>query len=549
MMDVPEAWQITHGSSGVLVAVVDDGIRFDHPGVAANLTGDGYDFVSNDVVPMCGGGTVGSAGDGDGYDPNPTIPISYAVDIINGCISGTEQYGGHGLHVAGTIGAVGNDGLSTTGVNWTVRIRPVRVLSSAGFGNSYDIAQGLLYAAGLPADNGSGGMVQAPSGARIINMSLGGRSPDATIENAVIAASNAGALIVAAAGNDASSDPRYPAAYPQVLSVAAVGPNGSLAPYSSFGSTVDIAAPGGDLSTGGLTFGIISTFWDFYGNTPVHMSENGTSMAAPHVTGVAALLLAQTPALTAAQLRARLTDYAFDVGVPGRDDFYGAGIVNARNSLTQTFDYPRALYARLYDATTGATVATVSTGPGGSYEFHQLSDRPYYVYAGQDQAGDGRIGEPGRRWSGYGSSAVPTGVLVDGAGTYAASFDVGFPSELETNNSPATADALSIGGYLLGTISSAVSDADYSMVRIPQAGFYAFETVPVDGACGFALEEDTILELYTAAGTLITSNDDIDYNNLNFCSKLEISLAPGTYFVRIVGYFGGRYQVRVGTGP
>src|SRR6185503_3952833 len=87
--------------------------------------------------------------------------------------------GAHGLHVAGTIGAVGNNSIGVTGINWTVRIRPVRVLGIGGFGSEYDIAQGILYAAGLPADNGLGGTVQASSGARIINLSLGGGTDDA----------------------------------------------------------------------------------------------------------------------------------------------------------------------------------------------------------------------------------------------------------------------------------------------------------------------------------------------------------------------------------
>src|SRR5206468_1970742 len=160
-------------------------------------------------------------------------------------------------------------------------------------GSFYDIAQGVLYAAGLPADDGAGGTVQATSGARIINMSLGGPSGTTDLANAVTAATNAGSLIVAAAGNAGTSAPNYPAAYPEVLSVSAVGPDGLLASYSSYGSTVDIAAPGGDFADGDATFGIASTVWNFTTSTASYEVFQGTSMAAPHVSGVAALILAQ----------------------------------------------------------------------------------------------------------------------------------------------------------------------------------------------------------------------------------------------------------------
>src|SRR5690606_15874409 len=185
MLDLPRAWRTTTGSNTVLVAVVDDGIRFDHPGIAANLTNDGYDFVSNGMaIPLCTGGVVGSSGDGDWYDPDPTNPAHVSINPQFQCIEGVLPSGNHGLHVAGTIGARGNDGVGVTGVSWNVRIRPVRVLGLAG-GTDYDIAQGVVYAAGLPADNGFGGVVVAPSGARIINMSLGGPSSSTISANAV----------------------------------------------------------------------------------------------------------------------------------------------------------------------------------------------------------------------------------------------------------------------------------------------------------------------------------------------------------------------------
>jgi subtilisin family serine protease len=540
MIDLPEAWQYTTGGSDVLVAVVDDGVRFDHPDLAPNLTTDGYDFVSMQPTIICGT-VLDAAGDGDGYDPDPTIPIKY--DPVT---CAPEDAGGHGVHVAGTIGAVGNDRAGVTGVNWSVRIRPVRVLGIGGSGSLYDIAQGILYAAGLPADDGAGGLVQAPSRAAIINLSLGGYANSTELQNAVQAAHAAGSLLIAAAGNDGVSVPMYPAAYPEVVSVSAVGPEGTLASYSNFGSTVDIAAPGGDMARGDFTFGVLSTMWNFAQGRPTHQWTNGTSMAAPHVSGVAALLLAQQPSLSAAQLRARLLDYAVDLGAPGRDDLYGHGLLNARNSLTQSFSPARALYARLYDAARGAILQTVPADAAGRYAFTGLDDGDYRVYAGEDRDGDGLLGVPGRRWGAYSTSGItasPGAVTVDGAGEYATSFSIGMPVEAEPNDGAASANVLPLGGYFHGMLSTP-TEADYFVIHVPALATYTFETSGWDGACGFALEEDTKLALYDSdGGTLLAFNDDADFANFDLCSRITVTLAPGAYYLEVTGYRGLFYRV------
>lgn len=547
MIDLPRAWQITTGSASVLVAVVDNGIRYDHPAVAANLTHDGYDFVSDVKVAVCGGGTISNAGDGDGYDSDPTMPADYNYDDKNNCVQGLTPSGDHGLHVAGTIGAVGNDGVGVTGVSWTVRLRPVRVIGVGGSGSFYDIAQGILYAAGLPADNGKGGTVQAPSAARVVNVSLGGPSGSTALHNAVIAATDAGSLVVAAAGNDGSTTALYPAAYPEALAVSAVGPDGQLASYSTHGSAIDIAAPGGDIIDGGGSYGVMSAVWNFVANAPAYDSWDGTSMATPHVSGVAALLLAQEPSLTGAQLRSRLTQWAVDAGPAGPDNLYGAGIVNARNSLTQSFAPPAQLYAALYDAMTGRLVGQVPTA-NGSYSFTGLDDGNYVVYGGADENGDGQIAVAGRPWGTLGGSATPTAVTVNGAGTYAASFSIAQPTELEPNNTIAQANSLALPGTLNGTLSTA-SDVDVVRVLIAQPGTYTFETSAQNGACGFALEANTELALENANGSVIASNDDINAAALQYCSRITATLVPGTYYVAVSGWTAGRYRLtaRVGS--
>jgi subtilisin family serine protease len=533
-IDLPEAWAITTGSRSVLVAVVDDGIRFDHPALAANLTSDGYDFVSSGLADVCGV-LRDNAGDGNGYDPDPTTPARY--DCRTG---GLTTLGGHGVHVAGTIGAMGNDAVGTVGVNWFVRIRPVRVLGVGGSGSNYDIAQGILYAAGLPADNGAGGQVQAASGARVINLSLGGPVDSQVLREAVQAASAAGALLVVSAGNDAVSNPKYPAAYPEVVAVSAVGPDLQLASYSNFGSTVDIAAPGGDFGDGDASYGVASTMWNFAAGQPAYGYNQGTSMAAPHVTGVVALVLAADPSLSAAQLRDRLTTFAVDLGAPGRDDLYGAGLLNARNSLTRTLAPGRALHAVLYDAQTGARLRSARVAADATYTFAALDDGRYLIFAGEDEDGDGLTGVPGRRWGTYGNATTrPSEVTVAGAGSYPASVSVGWPSETEPNEGSVNAGRLVLGGYVHAQIATG-ADADWFSFTVP-TGHYVLETSAWDGACGYALETDTVIELTTADGFLVTFNDDVSPQD--FCSRITRPLSGGTYFVKVTGFDSGRYRL------
>ena len=538
IIDLPRAWGITTGSPSVLVAVVDDGIRFDHPAIAGNLTADGYDFVSAvDSLPLCAGGTITNAADGDGYDSDPTIPSSYGLDTTGTCFL-PDAFGGHGLHVAGTIGAVGNDGIGVSGVNWAVRIRPVRALGVGGFGETFDIAQGILYAAGLPADDGQGGTVQASPAASIINLSLGGPGDDPTLHDAIISAADAGALVVAAAGNDSTSDLFYPAAYPEVLAVAAVGPDGTAAPYSNFGSYVGIRAPGGNFALGDATDGVTSTVWDFQAGAPDYAIAEGTSMATPHVSGVAALVLAREPALTAAELRTRLTSYAV-----GPASVYGAGLVDAYNSLTKTFGPPTQLFARLYAVATGAIVRTVTAQAGGAFAFDEVPDGNYFVFAGADEAGDGLIGMPGRVWGAFGGSATPDTISVLGRGSHPVSFSIGFPAARQPNHSLQTASPLVIGGYVQAVLEDTLA-ADFYRVTVPTTGIYTFETSGWVGACGFALEEATSIALFDADGKLVTTTDFIDPTHFNFCSRLTRSLTPATYYVGVAGFFnGGRYRL------
>src|SRR5207248_7447199 len=136
---------------------------------------------------------------------------------------------------------------------------------------------GVLYAAGLPAAGADGTPVSTSPAARVINMSLGGTSDNAALRNAIAAATNAGSLIVASAGNSATNQPSYPAAYPQVLSVAAVGPDIQLTTYTNVGSNVSLSAPGGDFRSAGGFGGVLSTTYNYVTKTPNYAFYTGTS--------------------------------------------------------------------------------------------------------------------------------------------------------------------------------------------------------------------------------------------------------------------------------
>lgn len=541
---LPQAWRLTQGSTNILIAIVDDGVQFSHPAMSGVLTNDGYDFVSVGNVALCAGGSVSTNGDGDGYDPDPTQPSSRSQNSTGTCAQGLNTNGNHGLHVAGTIGATRINASGVTGVNWTARIRMVRALGTTGSGSNYDIAQGVLYASGLPADNGAGGTVTAAGGpARVINMSLGGTSNNTTLSNAVAQAIANGSQIIASAGNNNNTVLNYPASYPNVISVSAVGPNLTRASYSSYGATVKIAAPGGELAFGS-SYGVLSSTWNYVNNSPSVAFWQGTSMAAPHVTGIAALLLAREPSLTPEQLRERLYATAIDIGAAGPDQFFGAGLINARNTLTNSQFAPRTTYVRLINANTGAVVGTVVAGAGGAYQFGGLPDGEYWVFAGDDENADGLTGLPSRSWGALGLAAVPTAIVINGAAEHVASFNITTGFELEPNGVSELADELVVNGYMNGDLSSPI-DVDFYRVRIGQSGTYTVQATGRVGACGFSNEADPIITVYSSTGSLLAENDDIDVAQSDYCARVSGVLVPGDYYVRVTAARKGRYVIGV----
>jgi subtilisin family serine protease len=267
-----QGWDLRPSASDVLVAVLDTGVDLNHPDLKPNLLLDqGYDFL-NDL-------------------PSPQDDES------------------HGTAVAGIIGAVGNNREGVTGIAWHVKILPIKALNSQGRGPDSAMVKAILYA----ADNG----------VRIINISSTGNRYSAALETAVQYAEDKGALVVAAAGNTGNADNavNYPAAFDGVVAVAAIDGNDQLAPFSQRQSYVALAAPGVDVP---------STAWAGAGRG-LYASQSGTSIAAPHVSGAAAILWALRPDLAAADIVAALRSSADKVA--STDPGYGSGVLNVARAI------------------------------------------------------------------------------------------------------------------------------------------------------------------------------------------------------------------------
>jgi subtilisin family serine protease len=271
-------WQTCFPGKGssVTVAIIDTGVDLTHPDLSANLVA-GYDYVDGDNTPQDGNG--------------------------------------HGTNVAG-IAAAALNGIGVSGVAPWAKILPVRVLDDEGSGYTSDVAAGVTYAADR---------------AQVLNLSLGSVYADTTLQNAINYATNTkGRLVIASSGNCGDSDyiyngctsknqPSYPGAWSNVLAVAATDNYDAHASFSTSGTYVDVAAPG------------VEIYSTFMGNS--YYAESGTSQAAPHVAGLAALIWAKYPSYTAAQVWNRITSTAVDLGAAGRDNVFGAGRIDVKKAL------------------------------------------------------------------------------------------------------------------------------------------------------------------------------------------------------------------------
>ncbi|MFQ6057680.1 MAG: S8 family peptidase [Anaerolineae bacterium] len=289
------AWEVVTDTRSIVIALLDTGLDLDHPDLRARVWTNPGEVPGN-----------GLDDDGNGKVDDVHGWHFYQVCSYSGCWPGennnVQDEDGHGTHVAGIAAAEANNGIGVAGLAWGAALMPVKVMEDTYIGAWYfDIAAGMVYA----ADNG----------AAIINLSLGGEEPGQTLEEAVAYAHQRGVLVVAAAGND-DGPILYPAAYAPVLAVGATDPSDQRAGFSNYGPQLDVMAPGVD---------ILST-WPRVGG---YFRRTGTSMAAPHVAGLAALVWAADPHLTPDQVATVIQFTAIDLGDPGPDEYHGYGRIDA----------------------------------------------------------------------------------------------------------------------------------------------------------------------------------------------------------------------------
>jgi len=319
-ISAPTAWDVTRGA-GVLVAIVDSGIDYTHPDIAANVWTNAGEIPDNGVDD----------------DLNGYVDDVHGWNFVERNANALDDFF-HGTHVAGTVAAVGDNGSGIVGVAYESRVMALRGLGTFGYGYTSDLVEAIEYA----VDNG----------ADVINASWGGRFFSQTLAAAVADAHAAGVVFVAAAGNDSADvASHFPSALPHAIAVAALTQSDVRADFSNFGVQLDVAAPGGgdgppppdadfpDASVLSLKSGTLSPFiWIdpkiiLSDGVAQYLRIDGTSMAAPHVSGVAALVLAANPALDVEQVRQVLRTTADDLGSPGFDLDTGAGRVNAERAV------------------------------------------------------------------------------------------------------------------------------------------------------------------------------------------------------------------------
>ncbi len=262
----PGGWSVTKGTEEIVVGVVDTGVTLTHPDLHGHLV-EGYNVVDPSKPP------------GD--------------DV------------GHGTHVAGVVSALVDNGQGVAGMTWYNKVMPVKVLDSTGMGSTYSVAEGIIWA--------------TDHGAKVINMSLGNYASASFLHDAIRYAYERDVVLIAATGNDNTSEPGFPAAYPEVFAVSATNQAQEKATFSNYGDYVDVVAPGENIA---------STYTDNQ-----YAALSGTSMASPHVSALAALIRSVNPSLKNTEVYDIMRQSAVDLGPPGKDPYFGYGQIDVERAL------------------------------------------------------------------------------------------------------------------------------------------------------------------------------------------------------------------------
>lgn len=343
-IDAPEAWNIETGRSDIVIAVIDTGVDYNHPDLKENI------WANDDEIPS----------NGVDDDNNGFVDDIRGWDFVNNDNDPIDD-NGHGTHCAGIIGAIGNNSIGVAGVCWNCSILPIKALNSRGKGCILCLANNIVYA----TDNG----------ADVISMSIGGSSKSKLFEEALDYAHSKGVTVVAAAGNDNTYldfIPMYPAAYSNVIAVAATDENDEKAKFSNYGSLIDVAAPG---------VGILSTMPTYHvtlndkGYSHNYDTLSGTSMACPHVAGLAGLIISKKPDCNPDEIRTILhsgIDNVFS------DRYIGVGRINANKILQKNNKVTAKIDGNFDDLIVNKTVIVKGTVKGDFSRYIVEYGKGYY---------------------------------------------------------------------------------------------------------------------------------------------------------------------------
>ena len=362
---VNTAWDKATGT-GVNVAVIDTGYR-PHADLSGRIVG-GYDFITDTFVSNDGNGR-----DSDASDPGDKV---LAGECGGGQPTQTQNSSWHGTHVAGTISAATNNGAGVAGVAYNAKVVPVRVLGKCG-GYTSDIADAIIWASGGTVT----GVPANANVAKVINMSLGGGGAcDATSQSAINSARSRGTVVIVAAGNEnTNASNSNPANCAGVVTVAATNRSGGRAWYSNYGAVVDVAAPGGDTSV--AANGILSTLNAGTGapGADSYAFYQGTSMATPHVAGVAALMLSKNSALTPDDIESKLKSTAR--AFPATCTSCGTGIVDANAAVDSAMGAGGGVTLAESESndTTGTADPVATSGTTVNANMGSTTDTDYFV--------------------------------------------------------------------------------------------------------------------------------------------------------------------------